>query len=402
MVNPKQPQPTKIVQDDSPDEPDPERSQTPEIMSQEIEEIQSQDLFTDTPPAPPAKKKRSRTSKKDIPEYSFTPAQVLEVADFVATNPELYDKTHARWMDPNHKTNLWKEIAAKFEGATHQQVKKLFDNRRTEYGRIEKKENKSGAPRRKRTKREETIMETWGFLKGHIAHEQTTPSDTFSQATAASPDLLSDADSDLSAHSIARRRALHSATPTTPVRGQIQRLVDHAAQQLEKQMTPREREVDAFLNMLRYKLAHLEDDDCEELQANMMVYANECSKRRPLQHRQAMHRRMRRAMDSSVSHMHEPQAPPPSSSQPSTPAATQIVQAAGQSSQYQHGSWPPSQTIYQPQFQTVPVIQQQIPVQHTFPPMSPFSLPTISPVKDLRSMTPSHNTPQALNLDEDK
>lgn len=352
MVNPKQSQPTKIVQDDSPDEPDPARSQTPEIMSQEIEEIQSQDLFADTPPAPPAKKKRSRTSKKDIPEYSSSPAQVLEVADFVATNPELYDKTHARWMDPNHKTNLWKE--------------------------------------------------TWGFLKGHIAHEQTTPSDTFSEATAASPDLLSDADSDLSAHSIARRRALHSATPTTPVRGQIQRLVDHAAQQLEKQMTPREREVDAFLNMLRYKLAHLEDDDCEELQANVMVYANECSKRRPLQHRQAMHRRMRRAMDSSFSHMHEPQAPPPSSSQPSTSAATQSVQVAGQSSQYQQGSWPPSQTIYQPQFQTVPVIQQQIPVQHTFPPMSPFNLPSISPVKDFRSRTPSLNTPQALNLDEDK
>ena len=156
-------------------------------------------------------KKGYRPSKKEIPDYTFSDEQVLEIAEFVKDHPALYDKRSRYWAMPRFKEELWKELAEKFPGCTYLQVRKFYENKRTDYGKIEKRESRSGAPARDRTYREEQIMSTWSFLVGQIAHETTQASDRFSPLTKELPAKDDESSSDvsgLSAASIARRRNL--------------------------------------------------------------------------------------------------------------------------------------------------------------------------------------------------
>ena len=125
-------------------------------------------------------KKKYRPSKKDIPDYPFREAHIQEIAEFVKQHPNLYDKRDKQWCNPKLKETLWKELAGTFPDCTYLQVRKFFEAKRTDFGKIEKRESRSGAPARERTTREESIMSTWSFLGGHIAHETTQPSDRFS------------------------------------------------------------------------------------------------------------------------------------------------------------------------------------------------------------------------------
>ena len=148
--------------------------------------------------------KRSRLSKKAVKDYPFTDDQQREIANFVQSHPELYDKRNEKWLNPTWKLTLWMELARNFPGCTHLQVKKLVDKKRTDFGKIEKRESKSGSASRPRTQREQNVVEVWGFLAGHIAHETTHTSEDFGRQ-GDDPESSSQ-ESGLSAHSIARRK----------------------------------------------------------------------------------------------------------------------------------------------------------------------------------------------------
>ena len=91
-------------------------------------------------------KKRYRPCKKDIPDYHFTPEQVLEIVDFVKLHTCLYDKRDPQWSNTKLKETLWRELAATFPECTYLQVRKFFEAKRTDFGKIEKRESRSGAP----------------------------------------------------------------------------------------------------------------------------------------------------------------------------------------------------------------------------------------------------------------
>ena len=154
----------------------PGQGQPEEVQEQPEVEV----IAEERPQQQGAKKKRIRPSKKDIADYPFTEEQQQEIADFVRDNPALYDKKDRRWSQPKYKEDLWRELAARFPECSHQQVRKFFDAKRTDFGKIEKKEFRSGAAARVRTGREDMVVAMWGFLAGHIAHEQTQSSDQFS------------------------------------------------------------------------------------------------------------------------------------------------------------------------------------------------------------------------------
>ncbi|MPD02653.1 hypothetical protein E2C01_098249 [Portunus trituberculatus] len=115
------------------------------------------------PPPPPQPKKQYRVSHKDIEDYKFTEEQVQTLVDFIKKYPCLYDKSHREYS--NHSTNA---------------ASTYFEQKRTAFGKIEAMEMKSSAEARARTAREEDIMDTWDFFKGHKAHAATTSSQRFS------------------------------------------------------------------------------------------------------------------------------------------------------------------------------------------------------------------------------
>ena len=228
----------------------------------------------------PAPKKRYRPSKKDIPDYPFSPDQVQEFAEFVRDNAVLYDKRHPEWSLRNVKDDLWKQLAARFPDCTWLQARKFFEAKRTAFGKIEKKESaRSGAAAKTRSSRDEGIIRTWGFLSGHIAHEPTIPSQHFSpphvprESTPRRPqhgdDDAASTSSGLSAYSIERRRRekkLQSGEGDIQVvspRRDEQTLAGHAIKELlsqahllrEKQPTTgHEKEIQRFLGYLETKL----------------------------------------------------------------------------------------------------------------------------------------------------
>ena len=113
--------------------------------------------------------------------------------------------------------DLWQKCADLFTPTpTFLQCRKYFEQKRTAFGKIETFEMRSGSAARERTAREEEILETWSFLKGHIVHAATTASQRFSSGHKSSSSDMSG----LSAHSMQRRRALKKkrvgeATPGT-------------------------------------------------------------------------------------------------------------------------------------------------------------------------------------------
>ena len=150
-------------------------------------------------------KKQYRVSYKDIKNYPFTDAQEKELVQFVEAHHCLYMKNHRQYADNKEKSRLWHACAALFAGATWVQCRKFFEQKRTAFGKLEAAEMKSGAEYRTRTPREQELVKTWGFFKGHIAHQPTTSSQKFSNSD---PEASSSSTSEgqLSAASIERRR----------------------------------------------------------------------------------------------------------------------------------------------------------------------------------------------------
>ena len=154
----------------------------------------------------PVPAKQYRTAHKDIANYKFTAEQVKVLVEFIQANHCLYMKTHRGYANNKEKLTLWHQCAALFPGATYLQCRKYFEQKRTAYGKIEAAEMKSGSDVKPRTPREQEIMETWAFFKGHIAHASHTSSQRFSsghESSSSSTDV-----SGLSAASIQRRKQL--------------------------------------------------------------------------------------------------------------------------------------------------------------------------------------------------
>ena len=183
------PAPRPASPSDDPDSPSPipdlqvpDDSQDTVVMEVgEIEEVELPDTQVAGPSQEgPPKRKRQRPSKKDIQTYDFTEEQQRAIAEFVQEHDCLYNKRNREWSNPTKKDELWRQCAAAFDNCSGLQVRKYFEARRTDFGKIEKKAYKSGAAARRLTAREEEVMTVWGFLGGHIAHEATQSSHTFS------------------------------------------------------------------------------------------------------------------------------------------------------------------------------------------------------------------------------
>ena len=67
-----------------------------------------------------------------------------------------------------------RQRAELFPNATYLQCRKLFEQKRTAFGKIEVQEMRSGSAARPQTPREDDIMATWAFLTGHIVHAATS------------------------------------------------------------------------------------------------------------------------------------------------------------------------------------------------------------------------------------
>lgn len=161
------------------------------------------DVVKVQPVAGPSRK-RIRPSKKDVQDYHFNDNQLREIANYVQLHPELYDKRNEKWLNPAWKESLWKDLAQTFSNCSYQQVKKVVEKKRTDFGKIEKRGSKSGSAARPRRQREQNIVEVWGFLARHITHETTHPSDDFGRK--GDNQDSSSQESVLSANSIARRK----------------------------------------------------------------------------------------------------------------------------------------------------------------------------------------------------
>ncbi|XP_064082867.1 uncharacterized protein LOC135198826 [Macrobrachium nipponense] len=202
------PRPTKQSQDTS--EHEEELNIEPTVSIVESQDIAGPSGIVVQP------KKRYRPSKKDIQDYPFTPEDKEVIMEFIKPHPTLYDKRDKQWSNPRRKEELWCELAASFIDCSFQQVRKFFEARRTDFGKIEKREYKSGSAARSRTPREEEVMTRWAFLGGHIAHEPTVASDRFSPMSSQRTDA-DDSSTDmsgLSAASIQRRRRLKQKRAT--------------------------------------------------------------------------------------------------------------------------------------------------------------------------------------------
>lgn len=230
------------------------------------------------PPPPPQPKKQYRVSHKNIEDYKFTEEQVQTLVDFIKEHPCLYDKRHREYSNHRTKLDLWHQCASLFPSATHLQCRKYFEQKRTAFGKIEAMEMKSGAEARARTAREEDIMNTWGFFKGHIAHATTTSSQRFSSGHESSSN--SDA-SGLSAASIQRRKVLKKrrmGDVTSPKDATndpepedtrvISNLIERAAaltqQQPQQQASWCGTEIETFSKLVAYKMANVHPDDLDE------------------------------------------------------------------------------------------------------------------------------------------
>ncbi|MPC74364.1 hypothetical protein E2C01_068721 [Portunus trituberculatus] len=158
------------------------------------------------PSATPASqaKKKYRPSHSEIQDYHFNDDQIQTLID-LKDNPCIYKKKDKEYHNNQLKIDLWKKCVQLFPGCSYLQVRKFFEKKRTAFGKIKAADMKSGADARARTAREQEIMTTWGFFRGHIAHAQTTSSQIFSSGHESSE--ASDV-SGLSITSIQRRRNL--------------------------------------------------------------------------------------------------------------------------------------------------------------------------------------------------
>lgn len=274
------PQASQDSQDTQPAEPE-ERSEPAEELLPEVSlsNIEHQDIAGLSDTVQP--KKRYRLSKKEISDYKFTQEQKEQIAEFVKEHPTLYDKRDKQWSNPRAKEELWRELAREFENCTFHQIRKYFEARRTDFGKIEKKENKSGAAARQRTTREEEVMSMWGFLGGHISHEPTIPSERFSPAPdGATPTMEIGGESSsgdmsgLSVTSIQRRKRLLKQRRTergerrvgTPdsaeeaVHSQLSRIMDRMNQLIPEGQSKKQRTINVFVQYIKEHLEFVPEE----------------------------------------------------------------------------------------------------------------------------------------------
>ena len=221
----------------------------------------------------PQQKKRARVSKKDVPDYKFDEDKEEIVAEFVKEHPIFYMKDNRHYSNIKMKTDLWHELAAKFDGCTWQQVKKFYARRRSDFGKVHKKVNKSGASARQ-SHTQKRLLNVWGFLGEHIVHEDTlqTLPDRDAETT----------DSDLSAHSIQRRRKMmrtkatveaspnepDDASPTYVIPEPLRCIVEKASEMTaDRELTEKQRRIKNFLVYFK--------DVMEKVETPLLDYAEE-------------------------------------------------------------------------------------------------------------------------------
>ena len=111
--------PPKIIPEVLP--PEEEQSQSHEdteaagTSGTELEGERPEDAESPTRAGARPRRKRSRASKKDIPEYQWTPEATMALADYVKVHPQLYDKRHRDWLNVVAKHALWVEIGQTLE-----------------------------------------------------------------------------------------------------------------------------------------------------------------------------------------------------------------------------------------------------------------------------------------------
>ena len=226
----------------------------------------------------PQKKKRGRVSKKDVLDYPFNEENEEIVAQFVKDNPIFYMKDDRHYSNLKMKTDLWVELAAKFPDCNWQQVKKFYGRKRSDFGKVHKKVNKSGASARQ-SHIQKRLLRLWGFLGDHIVHEDTLQ--TLPEGDA------DETDSDLSAHSIQRRRKMmrtkvtgeassnepDDAPPPPPgttyvIPETLRSLVDKASEMTaDKELTEKQRRIKNFLVYFK--------DVMDKVDTELLDYAEE-------------------------------------------------------------------------------------------------------------------------------
>ena len=226
----------------------------------------------------PQKKKRGRVSKKDVIDYPFNEDNEEVVAQFVKDNPIFYMKDDRHYSNIKMKTDLWVELATNFPDCNWQQVKKFYGRKRSDFGKVHKKLNKSGASARQ-SHIQKRLLRVWGFLGDHIVHEDTLQ--TLPEGDA------DETDSDLSAHSIQRRRKMmrtkvtgeassnepDDAPPPPPgstyvIPEPLRSLVDKASEMTaDRELTEKQRRIKNFLVYFK--------DVMDKLDTELLDYAEE-------------------------------------------------------------------------------------------------------------------------------
>ena len=74
--------------------------------------VQSDDADVERPPP---KKKRTRISKRAIPDYHWTEDTTTQLAKHIKLYPKLYDKKQKDWLNLTAKNILWTEIGEALE-----------------------------------------------------------------------------------------------------------------------------------------------------------------------------------------------------------------------------------------------------------------------------------------------
>ena len=304
------------------------------------------------------------------------------------------------------QVDLWQKCAELFDPpATYLQCRKYFEQKRTAFGKIETFEMRSGSAARERTAREEEIMETWSFLKGHIAHIPTIPSQIFSSGQESSSSDTSA--SGLSAHSVQRRRAKKKRAPETSpaastsnaprdMETERNRVIGSLLEQASKLTAPPRTKTmgEMYGNIIGQQLSLIETDDLLPIVSPMLTYIMQCSaaaKRSPMQPMQPPPLSMASVLVPPVSLGAPTPAPmPPAQQQMVPPHAALQPPSSAPSTSMQPPPPPPARfqmpaqehSIHYPMPSTSGYQPQPIPVSGYQPPASPVSAyqPPASPV----------------------
>ena len=88
-----------------------------------------------------------------------------EVVNWIKDNPMLYNKGDKKYKFALKKKEMWKAKAESIN-KTYEELYVWYESLRTRYGRLVKTKSGQGAP--KLTDREQWIVKSFDFLKGHI------------------------------------------------------------------------------------------------------------------------------------------------------------------------------------------------------------------------------------------